>query len=140
MPPSIRVGCDLGDGLTQCQSHSHRLQGEKVVVLQLRGAWVVVFSRGYEGDPGECAMLYHLHASRGWERGKDKSDIRGAGVWGCVSKGSTRVASEERSWVLHRSGTMSRSCVDSSLSHGFGRVGGVKETDRGVAWEAVYSA
>jgi len=32
LPTSTRVGGDLGDGLTICQSHSYRLSREKVVV------------------------------------------------------------------------------------------------------------
>jgi len=52
MPTSTRVRCDLGNGLTLYQSCLHRLPGEEVVVLKLRGAWVVVFLECDEGDPG----------------------------------------------------------------------------------------
>jgi len=96
MPTSTRVGCDLGNGLVICQSCSHRLSGEEIIVLQLRGARVVVFLECDEGDPGWCAMLHHLYSFGGWERWKNNSDYYGVGVRGCVSWGSIRDTSEER--------------------------------------------
>jgi len=37
MSTCTRVGGNLGDGLTFCQSHSYRLPREEVVVPELRG-------------------------------------------------------------------------------------------------------
>jgi len=139
MPPSTRARCDLGDGLALRQSHSHRLSGEEVVVLQLRGAWVVVFPWGYEGNSGRRIVLSDLCQDGSWEGGKNNSDTRGLGIWGCVSRRGVRFTPYERSRVLHRLGTRSWSCVDISLPRGSNGVGGVKEADRGIAWEVVYT-
>jgi len=38
MSASLRLGSDLRDGLTLCQSHSYRLLREETVVFRLRGA------------------------------------------------------------------------------------------------------
>jgi len=140
MPTSRRLRRDIGNGLDLCQSRSHWLLGEEVVVLQLRGAWVVFFSRCFEGDQGRRVVLCDLCSVGSWERGEDNSDPRGAGVWGCIPMRGIRLVFEKRSGVLHRSCTRSGSSVDSSLPHGSDGVGGVEKTNKGVDWETIYTA
>jgi len=85
-------------------------------------------------------VLHGLCSLRDWERWKDNSDTRGAWVWGCVSRGSTRVTPEEGSQVLHWSDSTSMFNIDNSLLYGFDEVGRVKEANKGVVGEVVYPA
>jgi len=99
-----------------------------------------IISGCFEGDQGWCAVLHDHCLVGSWERGEDNNDPRGAEVWGCIPKRGTRVASKERGRVLHWSGTRSGSSINSPLSYGSDKAGRVEETNRGVAWETVYTA
>jgi len=73
---STGVGGDLGDELTLYQLHFYRLPREEAVVSQLRGASVVIFPRGHEGDSKWRAMLHNFHSFGGREGGRDTDYTR----------------------------------------------------------------
>jgi len=138
LPASTRVGGNLGDGLALCQSHSYRLPRKEVVIPRLRGAWVVIVPRSPEGAARWCSMLRDLHASRGGRRTDEVRHTNGVGIWGCIPRGSARVASPSRGGVLYQSSTRNRPNIDGSIPYGFAGVGGTQETDWGVDGEAIH--
>jgi len=60
----------------------------------------------------QCSVLRNLHASRGGRRTNEVRHTSGAGIRGCIPKGSAKVASPQRGGVLDRSSTGDGSGID----------------------------